>query len=256
MKIGRNEKCPCGSKLKYKKCCLSAPDQGYRPIMWEKPTLPRVTEQIPERASVKHLIESGQAGLKHFFKEGDLKQAAKIIAMASNLAVDQSMNSDPQIFWIAFSVETPGGIFSKRQVHKVVLNVRADGIILLPNNDADGVLAVALLTYLLRPDEGKILKVWNESVGKASALVRSFLDKSNPPIKLFAITVHSQKLTATIVRQLGPAVSVPQPSLLGSSEIAPDLVLQQKLQIYRADIQAEQCQFILRAIDDGSEDAP
>ena len=26
MKIGRNDPCPCGSGLKYKKCCLKAPD--------------------------------------------------------------------------------------------------------------------------------------------------------------------------------------------------------------------------------------
>lgn len=27
-KIGRNDKCPCGSGLKYKKCCLNK-DKGY-----------------------------------------------------------------------------------------------------------------------------------------------------------------------------------------------------------------------------------
>jgi len=26
-KVGRNDPCPCGSKLKYKKCCLSKPAQ-------------------------------------------------------------------------------------------------------------------------------------------------------------------------------------------------------------------------------------
>jgi len=28
VKIGRNEPCPCGSGLKFKKCCISKVDQG------------------------------------------------------------------------------------------------------------------------------------------------------------------------------------------------------------------------------------
>ncbi len=31
MTIGRNEACPCGSGLKYKKCCLNK--QGKRPVL-------------------------------------------------------------------------------------------------------------------------------------------------------------------------------------------------------------------------------
>lgn len=53
-KIGRNESCPCGSGIKYKKCCMQLPSSGTDTSSWidedglhsvHKGTSPSIEEQ-------------------------------------------------------------------------------------------------------------------------------------------------------------------------------------------------------------------
>ena len=59
-KIGRNAFCPCGSRLKYKKCCLSAPAHTFIPeddSIQMKQSLQNLEEKIKthcgKRAQIK-----------------------------------------------------------------------------------------------------------------------------------------------------------------------------------------------------------
>ncbi|MCI5159653.1 MAG: hypothetical protein D3906_14745 [Candidatus Electrothrix sp. AUS1_2] len=58
-KLGRNEKCPCGSGKKYKKCCL--PDYGRNDIDPDEELLLTLTNAVPD-----------------FIEKGDLAAAERI----------------------------------------------------------------------------------------------------------------------------------------------------------------------------------
>lgn len=52
VKLGRNEPCPCGSGLKYKKCCLGTPRENMAPAQ-AKSSLRQAIDQITELAGKK-----------------------------------------------------------------------------------------------------------------------------------------------------------------------------------------------------------
>ena len=49
-KIGRNDKCPCGSGLKYKKCCMNKPDD---PDYYNIFNLPKIYKEARKQARFK-----------------------------------------------------------------------------------------------------------------------------------------------------------------------------------------------------------
>ncbi len=56
MKIGRNDKCPCGSGKKYKRCCVNKPQKAMKPMssqQKEKVTLSAAIEDVQALAVQK-----------------------------------------------------------------------------------------------------------------------------------------------------------------------------------------------------------
>ena len=62
MKVSRNEPCPCGSGLKYKKCCLKGDQSGARDI--KEIYFQKHKIRLKEKRDVDGIVKAGRLALK------------------------------------------------------------------------------------------------------------------------------------------------------------------------------------------------
>jgi len=59
-KIGRNDPCPCGSGLKYKKCCMNKPGGTYEPIDVKRLYAQKYRIRLKEKTDVQGIRKTGR----------------------------------------------------------------------------------------------------------------------------------------------------------------------------------------------------
>lgn len=117
-KVGRNEKCPCNSNKKYKKCCENK-------LLLEKLSMDKIYTDGHHTTSNSKLIPC----IEYLKKE---YSSYKIINITNNLNIDtyrafQTKNYYEKIIMVAERLDTNNGIFSTRGPENVDIIVMYQG---------------------------------------------------------------------------------------------------------------------------------